>query len=99
MSAIRKLLPLGNRVLVKRVVAATQTASGIYLPDAATKRPNEGEVVAAGPGEKNEDGTFVAMSVSVGDTVLLPEYGGTEVELGDEKFHLFRDSDILGKFE
>ena len=60
MSLARKLLPLGNRVLVKRVMAATQTESGIFLPEAATKRPNEAEVVACGPGEKNEDGTFVA---------------------------------------
>ena len=99
MSLARKLLPLGNRVLVKRVMAATQTESGIFLPEAATKRPNEAEVVACGPGEKNEDGTFVAMSVEVGDTVLLPEYGGTEVKMGDDTLHLFRDTDILGKFE
>ena len=99
MSLARKLLPLGNRVLVKRVMAATQTESGIFLPEAATKRPNEAEVVACGPCEKNEDGTFVAMSVEVGDTVLLPEYGGTEVKMGDDTLHLFRDTDILGKFE
>jgi chaperonin GroES len=97
--ALRKLLPLGNRVLVSRIVATTQTASGIYLPEAAQKRPNEGTVVSVGPGLKDEDGKFIPVSVSEGDSVLLPEYGGTEVKLGDDTFHLFRDDDILGKFE
>lgn len=77
----------------------SQTASGIYLPDSAQAKPNEGEVVAVGPGAKNAEGTVIPMSVSEGDKVLLPEYGGTEVKLGDETFHLFRDDDILGKYE
>ena len=98
-AALRKLLPLGNRVLVQRIVPVMQTATGIYLPEAAQKRPNEGTVVSVGPGLKNEDGSFSAPTVAAGDTVLLPEYGGTEVQLGDDTFHLFRDDDILGKFE
>jgi chaperonin GroES len=99
MSALRKLLPLGNRVLIKRIVAQTQTSSGIFLPEAAQKRPNEGTVVSVGPGLKDEDGKFIPVNVSEGDTVLLPEYGGTEITLGDDTLHLFRDDDILGKFE
>ena len=99
MSAIRKLLPLGNRVLVQRIVAQTQTASGIFLPETAQSRPNEGTVVAVGPGLRGDDGKFQALSVSEGDSVLLPEYGGTEVKVGDDTFHLFRDEDILGRFE
>ena len=99
MAAIRKLLPLGNRILISRIVADTQTASGIFLPEAAQKRPNEGTVVAVGPGLKDEDGKFIPVNVVEGDTVLLPEYGGTEVQLGDDTFQLFRDDDILGKFE
>ena len=97
--ALRKLLPLGNRVLVSRIIAETQTASGIFLPEAAQKRPNEGKVVSVGPGLKDEDGKFIPLSLTEGDTVLLPEYGGTEITLGDDTFHLFRDDDILGKFE
>ena len=97
--SLRKLLPLGNRVLIQRIVAATITDSGIFLPEAAQKRPNEGKVVSVGPGLKDEAGKYIAMNLSEGDTVLLPEYGGTEIKLGDETFQLFRDDDILGKFE
>ena len=72
---MRKLIPLGDRVLVRRVVAQMQTAGGVYLPDAGTKKENEAEVVAIGPGFRTEDGSTLAMDVAVGDTVLLPEYG------------------------
>ena len=99
MSLARKFLPLANRVLVKRAEVVTKTATGIYLPDSAQAKPNEAEVVAVGPGAKNQDGAVMEMSVSVGDKVLLPEFGGTEVKLGDDTFHLFRDEDILGKYE
>ena len=99
MSALRQLLPLGNRILVQRIVAETVTASGIFLPEAAQKRPNEGTVISVGPGRQDEDGKFIPMGVAAGDTVLLPEYGGTEINLGDDTFHLFRDDDILGKFQ
>ena len=88
-----------NRVLVKRAEVVTKTASGIYLPDSAQAKPNEAEVIAVGPGAKNQEGNLVAMSVDVGDKVLLPEFGGTEIKLGDDTFHLFRDEDILGRYE
>ncbi|TDH67717.1 hypothetical protein CCR75_001965 [Bremia lactucae] len=98
-SSLRKLIPFGNRVLVKRFEASAKTAGGIYLPDADTKKQNEGEVVAVGPGARSPDGTLIAAQSAVGDKVLLPEYGGSSVKLGEKEFFLFRDEDILGKLE
>ena len=70
----------------------------MYIPEAKVGKPNEGEVVAVGPGRVAENGTKVPMSVATGDKVMLPEYGGQAIKLDDEEFHLFRDEDILGKF-
>merc|ERR1712124_161367 len=98
MAALRKLVPLFDRVLISRVVAETKTASGIVLPEKSVGKINEGTVVAVGPGGRDQNGNTVPVSVAVGDSVLLPEYGGTKVELNDEEFILFRDSDLLGKF-
>ena len=77
----------------------TVTSSGIYLPADTTKDPNEGEVMAVGPGEKDVTGTLHPTTLKVGDKVLLPEYGGTKVKMGEDTVFLFRESDILGKFE
>ena len=85
--------------MVKRAPKEVQTASGIYLPTDSAKDPNEGEVLAVGPGERDVTGTMHETSLKVGDKVLLPEYGGTKVKMGDEEVFLFRESDILGKFE
>jgi chaperonin GroES len=93
------LKPLGDRVLVKRAPKEIQTASGIFLPADRTKDPNEGEVVAAGPGERDVTGQLHATTLKTGDKVLLPEYGGSKVQIDDEELFLFRESDILGKFE
>lgn len=90
---------MANRVLVRRAEQVAKTSSGIYLPESAQTKPNEAEVIAVGPGAKNAEGNTIAMSVQAGDKVLLPEYGGTEVKLGEETFHLFRDEDILGRYE
>lgn len=98
-SLARKLSPLADRVLIRRLVAKTQTAGGVYLPDNTGGKTNEGEVLAVGPGRVTESGSKVPINVSVGDTVLLPEYGGQTLKLGDEEVSLFRDDDILGKFE
>ena len=95
----RKLTPLGDRVLVKRAPKEVQTASGIYLPTDSTKDPNEGEVLAVGPGERDVTGTLHMTTLQTGDKVLLPEYGGTKVKMGDDEVFIFRESDILGKFE
>ena len=86
-------------MLVRRAEQISKTSSGIYLPESAQSKPNEAEVIAVGPGAKSADGNTIPMSVKAGDKVLLPEYGGTEVKLGDDTFHLFRDEDILGRYE
>ena len=75
-----------------------QTASGILLPDTG-KKLNEGEVVAVGPGATSKDGKLLPVYAKVGDRVLLPEYGGHTVKLGEDEYHLYRDEDILGKFQ
>jgi len=95
----RSLAPLGDRVLVRRAAKETQTASGIFLPTDKTKDPNEGTVVATGPGEKDVTGMLHPVTVKAGDTVLLPEYGGMKVKIDEEELFLFREQDILGKFE
>jgi chaperonin GroES len=95
----RSLAPLGDRVLVRRAPKETQTASGIFLPSDKTKDPNEGDVIAVGPGEKDVTGALHAVSLKAGDKVLLPEYGGSKVKIDDEELFLFRESEILGKFE
>ena len=96
-STARRLVPIADRVLVKRVEHKTQTAGGIYLP--TEQKVNEADVVAVGPGATDDSGKLIPMEVAVGDSVLLPEYGATAVNIGEEEFHLLRASDILGKFE
>ena len=101
-AVFRKLAPLGDRVLVKKAPKEVQTASGIYLPTDSTKDPNEGEVISVGPGERDVTGTLHVPSLKAGDKVLLPEYGGMKVKFGDkddDELVLFRESDILGKFD
>ena len=91
--------PLADRVLVKRAPKEAQTASGIILPTDSTKDPNEGEVVAVGPGQMDVTGNLHANTLAPGDKVLLPEYGGTKIKLGDDDVFMFREADILGKFD
>jgi chaperonin GroES len=95
----RQLSPLGDRVLVQRAKKEVQTASGIFLPSDKTKDPNEGTVVAVGPGERDVTGALHPTLLQKDDVVLLPEYGGMKVTLDNQEYFLFRESDILGKFE
>ncbi|KAL2267836.1 hypothetical protein VTJ83DRAFT_5113 [Remersonia thermophila] len=95
--SIKSLVPLLDRVLVQRVKAEAKTASGIFLPESSVKELNEAKVLAVGPGALSKDGQRVPMSVSAGDRVLIPQYGGSPVKVGDEEYHLFRDSEILAK--
>lgn len=88
--------PLNDRLLVKRLAEVTQTASGIIIPDSATEKPAEGEVVAVGPGKANKQGDRIALQVAVGDRVLFSKYGGTEVKLDGEDYLIMREDDILG---
>jgi len=100
------LKPLADRVLVQRAPKEVQTAGGLYLPTDKTKAPNEGKVIAVGPGQMDVTGTLHPTTLAPGDSVLLPEYGGTKVDLDnnasaekDGEMFLFRESDILGKIE
>jgi len=87
--------PLGDRVLVSQVEEAEQVKGGIIIPDAAKEKPQEAEVVALGTGRKDADGKPVEFQVKVGDKVLTSKYGGTEVSVGDKKYTLLREDDIL----
>ena len=92
-----KLQPLADRVLVKPIEKEEMTKSGIYLPDTAKEKPQEGEVVAVGPGKMTEDGKRIALEVKVGDVVIYAKYGGTEIKIDDEELMILRESDILAK--
>ncbi|KAJ9146597.1 hypothetical protein P3X46_028839 [Hevea brasiliensis] len=91
----RRLIPSLNRILVEKIVPPSKTNSGILLPE-KTPQLNSGKVVAVGPGARDQDGKLIPVTVKEGDTVLLPDYGGTEVKLGDKEYHLYRDEDVLG---
>merc|ERR1711966_204858 len=92
--------PMMDRVLVQRVEKVSKTAGGILLPESVQSKVNEGTVIAVGPGGRTRDGAAIPMSVAQGDTVMLPEYGGTSVKFDDEvEYHIFRDEDILGKLK
>jgi len=95
---VTKFKPLFDRVLVERFAAETKTKAGIMLPEKAVGKVLDARVVAVGPGARNEDGKVMPLSVKTGDRVLLPEYGGTKVELENKEYFLFRDTDILGRF-
>lgn len=100
---LRRIRPLADRVLVKRAPQQAKTAGGVLLPESAVQRETEATVVAVGPGARNRDGEVVPIPVSVGDKVLLPEYGGHTLKLGGDadkdEYALFRADDILGVFE
>jgi chaperonin GroES len=90
-----KLKPLGDRVLVEPIEREEMTSSGIYVPETAKERPQEGMVVAVGPGRKDDDGKLIPMDVKMGDRVLYAKYGGTEVKLEDKKYLILKETDIL----
>ncbi len=92
-----KLQPLADRVLVKPTEKEEKTKSGIYLPDTAKEKPQEGEVVAVGPGRLDENGKRIPMDLKVGDKVIYAKYGGTEIKVDDEEMMILRESDILAK--
>jgi len=92
-----KLKPLADRVLVKPIEKEEKTKSGIYLPDTAKEKPQEGEIIAVGPGKLNDDGNRIPMDLKVGDRVIYAKYGGTEIKVDDEDLIILRESDILAK--
>lgn len=93
-----KLVPLGDRVVVRREEAEETTAGGIVLPDAAKDKPARGEVVAIGDGHTKDDGAKTPLTVKEGDRVIFSSYAGDEITIGDEEYLLMRESDILATF-
>jgi chaperonin GroES len=90
-----KLKPLGDRLVVEPRERESTTASGLVLPETAKEKPQEGEVIAVGPGRRDEDGDRIEMDVKVGDIVLYAKYGGTEVKIDDKKLLILKESDVL----
>ncbi|EON61261.1 chaperonin GroES [Coniosporium apollinis CBS 100218] len=95
--SIKSLAPLLDRVLVQRIKAEAKTAGGIFLPESAVKELNEAKVLAVGPGGLDKEGKRVQVSVQPGDKVLIPQYGGSPIKVGDEEYSLFRDHELLAK--
>ena len=94
-----KFRPLHDRVVVRRLDAEEKTAGGIIIPDTAQEKPMEGEIIAAGPGARNEQGQLVALDVKVGDRVLFGKWSGTEVKIDGEDLMIMKESDIMGIIE
>lgn len=91
--------PLEDRLVVKQAEAETKTASGIVLPEGAKEKPTRGSVIAVGPGKMLDSGTRAPIGVKVGEEVYYGKYAGTEVKVGEEKFVILRESDLLGVVE
>ena len=91
--------PLHDRVVVRRIEAEEKTSGGIIIPDTAKEKPQEGEVVAVGPGARAEDGTVTALDVKAGDRILFGKWSGTEVRIDGEDLLIMKESDILGVIE
>jgi chaperonin GroES len=94
-----KFRPLHDRVLIRRVESEEKTVGGIIIPDTAKEKPMEGEVIAAGPGARGEDGKLQPMDVKAGDRVLFGKWSGTEVKLDGEELIIMKESDIMGVLE
>ena len=91
-----KFRPLHDRVLIKVLDSEAKTAGGIIIPDTAKEKPQEGEVVAIGPGAKTEEGKLIPMDVKVGDIVLFGKWSGTEVNIDNKEYSIMKESDIMG---
>jgi chaperonin GroES len=94
-----KFRPLHDRVVVRRLNAEEKTAGGIIIPDTAKEKPMEGEIIAVGPGARNETGAIVALDVKEGDRILFGKWSGTEVKLDGEELLIMKESDIMGIIE
>lgn len=92
-----KIEPLGDRVVIKSVPKEEVSKGGIFLPDTAKEKPQEGEIIAVGPGRLTEEGQRIAMDVKVGDKVIYSKYAGTEFKLDEQELIIMRESDILAK--
>jgi chaperonin GroES len=94
-----KIRPLHDRIIVKRMEEERKTASGIVIPDSATEKPDQGEVIAVGPGKKDDSGKTIAMDVKVGDRVLFGKYAGQSVKIEGEEVLVMREEDVMGVIE
>jgi chaperonin GroES len=94
-----KFRPLHDRVVVKRIDAEEKTRGGIIIPDTAKEKPQEGEVIAVGPGARDESGKLVALDVKVGDRILFGKWSGTEIKLDGEDLLIMKESDVMGVIE
>ena len=91
--------PLQDRIVVKRIAAEGKTAGGIIIPDTAKEKPQEGQVLAVGPGKHLENGKRLVLDVKVGDRILFGKYAGTEIKIGGEEHTLLKEDDVLGVVE
>lgn len=94
-----KLKPLADRLVVEPIEREEMTASGIYVPETAKEKPQEGKVIAVGPGRKDDEGERIPMEVAKGDRVLYAKYSGTEVKIEDKKYLILKESDVLAVVE
>ena len=94
-----KLRPLADRVIVKRVENETKTASGIVIPDSAAEKPDQGEVLAVGPGKRNDKGELAALTVKIGDRVLFGKYSGQTVKMNGEELLVMKEDDLFAVVE
>ena len=92
-----KLQPMGDRLVVKPTQSEEKTKSGIYIPDTAKEKSQEGKVVAVGPGRMTDEGKRIPMDVEVGDIIIYAKYGGSEIKIDGEELIIMRESDILAK--
>jgi chaperonin GroES len=97
--AVANFRPLHDRVLVRRVKEEEKSRGGIIIPDTAQEKPQEGEVIAVGPGARDESGKLVELDVKVGDRILFGKWSGTEVKLDGEELLIMKESDIMGVIE
>jgi chaperonin GroES len=91
-----KIRPLHDRILVKRLEEETKTSGGLFIPDSAKEKPQEGEIIAVGSGARDEAGKLVPLDVKAGDRILFGKWGGTEVKIDGEDLLILKESDVLG---
>jgi len=96
---LMKFRPLHDRVVVKRLESDTKTKGGIIIPDTAKEKPQEGEIIAVGPGGRDESGKIVPLEVKAGDRILFGKWSGTEVKIDGDEFIIMKESDVMGVIE
>src|SRR3984957_2708258 len=95
-----KIRPLYDRIVVKRIEDTTEkTASGLFIPDSAKEKPQEGEVIAVGAGKRNDDGKLIPLDVKAGDRILFGKYSGSDIKLDGDEFLIMREDEVLGVLE